>query len=189
MYNINMTVVEVQCKYVRCVVTWRSSTFTKGNYIVPCPPQILSTLQNILKNKQTRKCPRPTQQCGALLVFEWRDAALIWFRSSIETMTWISRKTLTLNIIYDIKDPKSTSKSRDVLSACTEVYKWTLCVCRSVVRGSVPRGCELRRLQPHPHRHLPHTLRNHRSNHCRRSLHEPNRYRSTVTVTLVFIVA
>ncbi|XP_071356299.1 uncharacterized protein [Trachinotus anak] len=51
---------------------------------------------------------------------------------------------------------------------------------RDAAACSFPRGCELRRLQPHPHRHLPHTVLHRRRDQLRRSLHEPDRHRSSV---------
>lgn len=55
---------------------------------------------------------------------------------------------------------------------------------RSVSALGFPRGCGLRRLRPHPHRHLPHTVNDNGRVQCRRSLHQPDRHRSSVGVVV-----
>lgn len=53
-------------------------------------------------------------------------------------------------------------------------------LCRFVAFCWFPHRCELRRLQPHPGRHLPHALHDHRRDQRLRSLHQPDRHRSSI---------
>lgn len=46
--------------------------------------------------------------------------------------------------------------------------------------GALPHRRLLRRMQPHPHRHLPHALHQLRRDQLRRSLRQPDRHRSPV---------
>lgn len=107
--------------------------------------------------------------------------------------------------MWQYKLPTYSSDQKDplkvVFSVWLEIFKriklnlsrrvcwfFTLCltstsdICRYVVTCSFPRGCSLRRLQPHPHRHFPHALHNHRRDERLRSLHQPDRHRSSVGV-------
>lgn len=51
---------------------------------------------------------------------------------------------------------------------------------RPAAAGGFPRSRQLRRLQPRPHRHLPHPLQQFGGDQLGRSLHQPDRHRPPV---------